>query len=154
MTIQRMLFVATLLLSGSLAWAGSSRAGEPGDTQARKGPIHQLRVYEMVENNRDAFHRRFRDHALRIMKRHDFDVLATWESESDGRTEFVYLLQWPDQATKERRWADFMADEEWAAIKRQSVRELDGPIMGGILEDKTLVPTGYSPRRTFAPAAD
>jgi hypothetical protein len=31
--------------------------------------IHQLRIYEIFENNKDAFHARFRDHAARIMKR-------------------------------------------------------------------------------------
>lgn len=154
MAIQRAMLVTTLLLCGSLAWSGSSLAVDPGGTQARQGPIHQLRVYEMVDRNKDAFHRRFRDHALRIMKRHDFNVVATWESESDGGTEFVYLLQWPDEATKQRQWAAFVADEEWAEIKRQSRRTLDGPIMGEVLQDKTLRLTDYSPHRNLLPASD
>lgn len=149
MTRHAALITAALLLCGALAWHGSLRAAPAGaEGQAAHGPIHQLRVYEMREPNKDAFNRRFRDHALRIMRRHAFNVVATWESRpASGPVEFVYLLQWPDQAAKDKGWAAFMADEEWSAIKRESVRTLDGPIMGEILQDKTLELTDYSPRR-------
>jgi len=42
--------------------------------------IHQLRIYEIFEQNKAAFHDRFRDHAARIMKSYGFDIIATWES--------------------------------------------------------------------------
>src|SRR3989442_15470378 len=57
--------------------------------------IHQLRIYEIFEQNKAAFHDRFRDHAARIMKSNGFDIIATWESKTNDRTEFVYLLAWP-----------------------------------------------------------
>ena len=38
--------------------------------------IHQLRIYEIFERNKAAFHARFRDHAMRIMARHNFRILA------------------------------------------------------------------------------
>ena len=59
--------------------------------------IHQLRIYEIFEANKAAFHARFRDHAARIMERHGFDIVAMWEARTEGRTEFVYLLAWPDE---------------------------------------------------------
>jgi hypothetical protein len=54
--------------------------------------IHQLRIYEIFERNKAAFHARFRDHAARIMARHGFRIVATWETASTGRTEFAYIL--------------------------------------------------------------
>jgi hypothetical protein len=39
--------------------------------------IQQLRIYEIFEHNKAAFHARFRDHAARIMRRHAFDIVAT-----------------------------------------------------------------------------
>jgi hypothetical protein len=54
--------------------------------------IHQLRIYEIFEPNKEAFHARFRDHAARIMKGHGFDIVTMWEAKTDARTEFVYLL--------------------------------------------------------------
>jgi len=54
--------------------------------------MHQLRIYEIFEQNKAAFHDRFRDHAARIMKSYGFDIIAMWESKTNDRTEFVYLL--------------------------------------------------------------
>ncbi len=61
--------------------------------------IHQLRTYEIFEHNKAAFHARLRDHAMRFMQRHGFQLLATWETRTAERTEFIYLLAWPDEAT-------------------------------------------------------
>src|SRR5260370_74963 len=80
--------------------------------------IQQLRIYEIFDNNKAAFHARFRDHAARIMRtRYGFQIVAMWETKFGERTEFVYLLEWPDEATKTAAWSDFMADPEWSEIK-------------------------------------
>jgi NIPSNAP len=104
--------------------------------------IQQLRIYEIFEHNKAAFHARFRDHAARIMRRHAFDIVAMWEAATARRTEFVYLLSWPDEATKDSAWARFMADDEWKRIK-QVTRAEHGDLVGAI-EDRVLVPTSYS----------
>jgi heme-degrading monooxygenase HmoA len=106
--------------------------------------IHQLRIYEIFERNKTAFHARFRDHAARIMKKHGFRILAMWEAKGDRRTEFVYLLAWPDETTKNAAWSAFMADDEWKEIKRRT-SAADGDLVGAI-EDRLLVSTPYSPR--------
>lgn len=127
------------LIVGALL-AGNAFATEPGKSPG----IQQLRIYEIFDDNKAAFHDRFRDHAMRIMARHDFDILAMWETRHDGRTEFAYLLQWPDEATMKDRWTRFMADQEWADIKRRT--RGDRTLVGDI-EDRTLILTDYSPRR-------
>lgn len=105
--------------------------------------IHQLRIYEIFENNKAAFHARFRDHAARIMKTYGFHIAAMWETRSADKTQFVYLLEWPDEATKTAAWSAFMSDAEWAEIKRvTSARH--GALVGGI-EDRILTPLSYSP---------
>ena len=109
--------------------------------------IHQLRIYEIFENNKQAFHERFRDHAMRIMAKYDFKIVAQWESRHEGRTEFVYLLQWPDRATLTDRWARFMADQEWAAIKKRTGAQ-HGQLVGDI-EDRVLTVQDYSPTQVF-----
>jgi len=108
--------------------------------------IHQLRIYEIFESNKTAFHARFRDHAARIMARHGFQIVATWETASAGRTEFAYILAWPDAETKLQRWKSFMADPEWIEIKRLTAIE-HGDLVGAI-EDRLLKPTDYSPALT------
>lgn len=110
--------------------------------------IHQLRTYEIFDHNKQAFHTRFREHAMRIMAKYDFRILAIWETQHNGRTEFVYLLQWPDRATLTDRWARFMADQEWAAIKKRTAAE-HGQLVGQI-QDRVLEVQDYSPIHTFA----
>ena len=104
--------------------------------------INQLRIYEIFEENKAAFHDRFRDHAARIMARHGFRIVAMWEAKGEDRTEFVYILAWPDEAARDAAWATFMADEEWQEIKRVTAAE-HGSLVGAI-KDRTLHATAYS----------
>jgi kynureninase len=106
-------------------------------------PVHQLRIYEIFEHNKAAFHLRFRDHAWRIMKGYGFTVLGFREARTAARTEFVYLLEWPDEATMRTAWSSFMADREWAEIKRRT-KAAHGDLVGAI-EERVLEGTPYSP---------
>ena len=52
--------------------------------------IHQLRIYEIFDGNKKAFHDRFRDHAMWIMKRYNFRIVATWgRARTVGRTSSI-----------------------------------------------------------------
>ena len=110
--------------------------------------IQQLRIYEIFEKNKAAFHTRFRDHAARIMRtKYGFRIVAMWETKSGERTEFAYLLEWPDEAAKISAWTAFMADAEWVEIKR--VTHAEHGLMVGQIEDRLLVPVDYSPSRSL-----
>ena len=105
--------------------------------------IQQLRIYEIFEKNKAAFHARFRDHAARIMQtRYGFRIVAMWETKFGDRTEFAYLLEWPDETTNTAAWSAFMADTEWSEIKR--VTHAEHGLMVGQIEDRLLVATDYS----------
>jgi hypothetical protein len=119
-----------------------ANAGEPQNV------IHQLRIYEIFDSNKKAFHDRFRDHAIRIMAKYNFKIVATWESKKDNRTEFVYLLEWPDEETMTDRWKKFLQDQEWIKIKKET-GEINGPLVGEI-QDRTLYLTDYSPHQILA----
>jgi hypothetical protein len=111
-------------------------------------PVHQLRIYEIFDHNKQAFHDRFRDHAMRIMKKYDFNIVAMWEARNGARTEFVYLLEWPDEATMQDRWSKFMADQEWKDIKKETAAKY-GNLVGEI-QDRTLNLTSYSPQQQLS----
>jgi hypothetical protein len=106
-------------------------------------PVHQLRIYEIFDANKAAFHARFRDHAQRIMQRHGFDIAAMWEATTGERTEFVYILRWPDETAMSAAWASFMADKEWSNIKARTRAE-HGPLVGEV-QSRILRRTDYSP---------
>ena len=105
--------------------------------------IHQLRIYEIFEHNKSAFQARFRDHSSRIMQRHGFKITGMWETKTDRRTEFVYMLVWPDASALETGWAAFRADPEWIEIKRVTSAAHGDRVAA--IEDRLLVPTSYAP---------
>src|SRR6266436_6492503 len=90
------------VIVGSLASAGE-----------QQNVIHQLRIYEIFDANKKAFHDRFRDHAMRIVAKYDFKIVATWESKKDNRTEFVYLL-------------NGLTGKPWPAVVRNSCGTRNG----------------------------
>lgn len=99
--------------------------------------IYQLRIYEIFEHNKAAFHARFRDHAMRLMRGHGFQFVAMWECRNAAaqppRTEFVYLLAWPDEETMRRAWAAFRENKEWSEIKRVTSAQ-HGDLVGEIAD--------------------
>ncbi len=105
--------------------------------------IYQLRMYEIFERNKAAFHARFRDHAMRIMRRYGFEIVDAWETGDAGELRFVYVLRWPSVQAKERGWAAFLADEEWQRIKRETAAA-NGTLVSDVV-DRVLVRVPYSP---------
>jgi hypothetical protein len=138
----RILINSIAIVTFGVIVSSLASAGEP------RSVIHQLRIYEIFDVNKKAFHDRFRDHAMRIMARYDFKIVAIWESQKDNRTEFVYLLEWPDKETMTDRWEQFLHDEEWIRIKKETA-EKSGNLVGEI-QDRTLNLTDYSPRQVLA----
>lgn len=136
----RSIFAFRTVLAACALMAAPVQATEP---QPADGPVQQLRIYKLFDGTKAAFHARFRDHGMRIMKRHGFDIVAMWEAQNAGQPELVYVLRWPNEAAMKTAWAAFMADEEWAEIKRRTGTE-HGRMVGGI-EDRTLRMTEYSP---------
>ena len=77
------------------------------------------------------------------MKSYGFNILGTWETKQGNRTEFVYLLGWPDEDTMQHAWDRFKADEEWKKIKE--ITKAKHGVLVGEIEDRTLNPLSYSP---------
>jgi len=82
--------------------------------------IHELRTYRIFEHNKQAFLDRFLDEAAPRMRRHGFTIEHMWLAEDDQGPLFVYLLRWDDEAAKTTGWEQFMADEGWIAIKKET----------------------------------
>ncbi|HEM6677857.1 NIPSNAP family protein [Klebsiella pneumoniae] len=141
---KRILFLIIGLLGMQIMTSAHAQVlqGEQSSHFVSSKEIYQMRIYEIFERNKDAFHARFRDHAARIMKRYDFHIVAMWEAKSQGRPEFVYVIRWPDEATMKRQWSQFMSDQEWDRIKKESAQE-HGKMVGHI-EERVMLLTSYS----------
>jgi len=112
-----------------------------------QNPIHQLRIYEIFKDNKQALHERFKDHTVRIMKNYGFQLVAIWETEYADKLELVYLLEWKDESTMTEAWKKFKADQEWIDIKKKTSAE-HGTLVGEI-EDRVLTLKDYSPSKSL-----
>lgn len=104
--------------------------------------LHQLRIYQIKPQLKEAFDKRFREHAVRIMKSHGFVIVAMWFSKFEDKTEFVYILKWQNEETMRKQWEAFMADAEWEEIKRKS-RDEYGEMVLSKQRDQILKATDW-----------
>ncbi|WP_273008366.1 NIPSNAP family protein [Chryseobacterium sp.] len=102
-------------------------------------------MYEISKENKQIFLDRFRDHALRIMKKYSFTIVSIWESEFNEKTEFVYLLEWKDENVMKTAWQGFMTDKEWKDIKMQTAKQYGNFV--NEIEDRILKLTDFSPEK-------
>ena len=58
--------------------------------------------------------------------------------------QLVYMLAWPDMATRDQQFAAFQSDPEWLASREAS--EQNGPLVARI-SSEILSPTDYSALR-------
>lgn len=137
----KQLFIFSLFVLGGFVF-GQTNSSRHSSSSV---PVHQLRIYEIPKENRQVFLNRFRDHALRIMKKYGFNIVSIWESEYEGKTEFVYLLEWKDENIMKMSWQGFMADKEWKDIKAETAK-LHGNFVNNI-EDRILKLTEFSPEK-------
>ncbi len=88
--------------------------------------LYELRIYHMHPGRMEAIHRRFTDHSMKLLAKHGMKVLDFWEN-ADGENKLYYVVEHRDRPTRDKSWADFVADPAWQEVKRLS--ELDGPIV-------------------------
>lgn len=106
-------------------------------TENSPSALYQIRIYELNEHNKKQFLIRFRDHASRIMQKNGFNILNMWQSDYNGKPEFVYLLKWKDEEEMKQAWDKFFNDEEWIEI-RDRTNARYGTLVAERKEDRIL----------------
>ena len=113
--------------------------------QSSAGRYFEMRTYHAAPGKLDALHARFRDHTVRLFKKHDIESVAYWTVASDDGGEkdtLVFILAYPSKEARDASWKAFDADPDWAKAKADSQK--DGPLVEKV--DQTfMTPTDYSP---------
>lgn len=105
--------------------------------------LYEMRIYYAAPGKLDALNARFRDHTVKLFKKHGMENVGYFVpvgNNKDGK--LVYFLSYPDKAARDKSWKDFLADPEWKKAAAES--EKDGKILAKI-EAKFLTATDYSP---------
>lgn len=115
-------------------------------TSAQEQKVFELRTYQATPGNLDNLHARFRDHTIRIFRKHGMEIVGFWSPTSEDERDdiLVYLLAHDSQEAADASWQAFGADPEWDRVAEESNR--NGQILAGV-ERKYMVATDYSPMK-------
>ena len=113
---------------------------------AQDQKVFELRTYKATPGNLDNLHARFRDHTIRIFRKHGMEIVGFWSPTSEDERDdiLVYLLAHDSQEAADASWQAFGADPEWDRVAEESNR--NGQILAGV-ERKYMVATDYSPMK-------
>ena len=125
-----------LLLAGSLFLTTLMNA------QA-KSRVFELRTYTTNEGKLDALQARFRDHTMRIFKKHGITSVGYWVPVDKPNT-LIYIVAHPSREAAKANWDAFRADPEWQKVAKES--EANGKIVTKV-ESVFMDPADYSPMK-------
>ena len=115
-------------------------------TSAQNQKVFELRTYQATPGNLGNLHARFRDHTIRIFRKHGMEIVVFWSTTSEEERDdiLVYLLAHDSQDAADASWQAFGSDPEWASVAEESNK--NGQILAGV-ERKYMVATDYSPMK-------
>jgi hypothetical protein len=108
-----------------------------------KSRFFELRTYTTAPGKLDALHKRFDDHTNKLFVKHGMELVGYW-TPADGekaRNTLVYILAYPDRASRDKSWKAFLSDPVWKKAFKESRK--DGPIVTKV-KSQYLNPTEYS----------
>jgi hypothetical protein len=90
--------------------------------RAQSQRVFEVRTYTTAEGKLEALHKRFRDHTLRIFKKHGMDnviYLAPQDAPLKDNT-LIYIISHANREQAKKNWAEFAADPEWQKVAADS----------------------------------
>jgi|SRR5581483_7526556 len=108
-----------------------------------KGKVFELRTYTAAEGKLDALQARFRDHTMRIFKKHHMTNVGYWVPVDKPNT-LIYIISHPSMEAARENWAAFRNDPEWQKVQKES--EANGKLTTHI-ESVYMEATDYSPMK-------
>jgi hypothetical protein len=115
---------------------------QPGAANVAEGArCFELRTYRVTGavGNLNLLHARFRQHSMRILRKHGMDIMGFWQ-QADRPDTLMYLVAYKDAAAREAAWAAFQSDPEWAKVAKAMDVSLT-------VESTYMVATDYAPMK-------
>lgn len=122
--------------------APSACGPQPGAPNiAENARCFELRTYRVTGKVGDLnlLHARFRQHSMRILRKHGMDIMGFWQ-QADRPDTLMYLVAYRDAAAREAAWVAFQSDPEWAKVARAMDVSLT-------VESTYMVATDYAPMK-------
>jgi hypothetical protein len=117
----------------------------PSPSLSKDSRCYELRTYYAAPGKLEELHARFRNHTMRIFKKHGMEVVGFWgptDKDKGSENTLVYVLAFPSREAREKAWQEFRTDPEWQAVAKES--EKNGKLTDKI-DSVIMKATDYSP---------
>ncbi|MEQ9406768.1 MAG: NIPSNAP family protein [Fuerstiella sp.] len=113
------------------------------DRQGKKA-VFELRIYRTNPGQLQNLDARFRDHTIRIFRRHGIESVAYWHpaDEPASSDTLIYIVRHNSRDAARASWKAFSADDEWKRVARESQK--DGKFLRERPESVYMRATDYS----------
>ena len=84
--------------------------------------VYELRIYKTAEGKLDALNARFRDHTMRLFKKHGIESMGYWVPTDGEAAEdtLIYVIKHKSRDAAAKSWQAFIADPEWKKAAAES----------------------------------
>jgi hypothetical protein len=119
----------------------------PSPSLVKDSRCYEIRTYTAASGKLEELHARFRNHTLKIFKKHGMEVVGFWgptDKEKGSENTLIYILAFPTREARDNAWKNFRADAEWQAAFKES--EKNGKLAEKV-ESVIMLSTDYSPHK-------
>ena len=84
--------------------------------------VYELRTYTAKEGKLDALNARFRDHTVKLFKKHGIESIGYWvpTDEEKSKNTLIYVIKHASRDAAKASWKSFVADPEWKKAAAES----------------------------------
>jgi hypothetical protein len=136
--------LVAITLGAAVVFVSGFAAGSVVRAQSDGKRVFELRTYTAPEGKLQNLHQRFRDHTMRIFKKHGMESIGYWQPQDapDSQNTLIYIISHQSREAAKKNWADFQADPEWQKVSAES--QVDGRIVSKVVS-VYMDATEYSP---------
>jgi hypothetical protein len=123
--------------------SGGALSMEP-IVHAQSARVFELRTYTAPDGKLADLHARFKNHTMRIFKKHGMENIAYFAPQDAPQSQntLIYLIAHPSREAAEQNWAAFQKDPEWQKVANDT--QVNGKIVAKV-ERVFMNATDYSP---------
>lgn len=116
------------------------------DSSSADDTVYELRTYTTNEGKLKNLNARFRDHTVKLFKKHGMESIGYWvpTDEKKSKNTLVYVIKHKSRDAAKESWKAFIADPDWKKVAKQS--QEDGKILAKKPESVYMKAADYSPK--------
>jgi hypothetical protein len=120
-----------------------------GNAQKVDNRYFEMRTYTCHPDKRPDLIERFKNHTLRLLKKHDIDNVAYFLPTKEDSYSLTFIIGYPSQEMRDKLWNEFGSDPKWKKAAAKS--EENGKLVAKVDQTfMTMVPelsTAISPNK-------